>query len=262
MESFKKLSIQVGLNGLSFCILDTVNNSIVDGDKKTFEIEQTPFLLLKELKTMLDANHLIGKRFSEVKVIHRNQIFSLVPKALFNKNNLLDYLKFNAKTSFKKATFDDLNSFEIINVFAPFEKIDEYIVEVFGESKRTHNTTIFLQTLLTQPTLKGKHCLVNVLEKEVELAVISDKKLLIYNQHRYNTKEDFLYHLLFTFEQLGISTEDINLLLFGVIKEEDTIFKLAYEYVRNISVIQAKNKALKIDIGRSSFLDFTLLNSF
>lgn len=262
MESFKKLSIQVGLNGLSFCILDTVNNSIVTEGSHVFEIEQTPYLLLKELKTVLEKNGLIGKQFSEVITVHRNKDFSLIPKALFNKNNLRDYLKFNANVgNASKLVYDDLENLELINVYNPFNKINDYIFEVFGESKFFHSGTIFLQTFLKKDTDLETQCFVNVMDTQMELMVKSERKLLLYNQHDFATKEDFLYHILFTFEQLKLNHDKVKLKLFGLIDENDALFKTCGKYIRNIALIDPINPSLGISKSKVKSLDFTVLNS-
>ena len=52
-NTFKKLSIQVGLNGLSFCVLDTISNKVLAFEKIDFKTSSTPYLILKELKSVL-----------------------------------------------------------------------------------------------------------------------------------------------------------------------------------------------------------------
>lgn len=260
MESFHKLSIQVGLNGLSFCTLDTVNNTLVSEGSKQFQIEQTPYLLLKELQTFVEEHKLIGKQFSEVIIIHRNKLFSLVPKSLFNSDNLRDYLKFNARVNESDiAAFEELSNFEIVTVYLTYAKINNYIFEVFGEYKSIHSATIFLETFLKQNVDLGTACFVNVLERQMELMVVNEKKLLLYNQYDFDTKEDFLYYLLFSFEQLGINTDDVALQLFGVIDEQDALFEICYEFVRNISIINPINS--KLSGVNDSTSDFTVFNS-
>ena len=260
MESFQKLSIQVSLNGLSFCTLDTVNNTVVSEGSKQFQIEQTPYLLLKELQTFIEEHKLIGKQFSEVIIIHRNKLFSTVPKALFNSENLRDYLKFNAKVNESDSVvFDELSSFEIVTVYLTYTKINNYIFEVFGAYRSIHSATVFLETFLKQNVDLGTACFVNVLEKQMEIMVVNEKKLLLYNQYDFETKEDFLYYLLFSFEQLGINTDDVALQLFGAIDEQDALFEICYEFIRNISIINPINAKLAGASGTTS--DFTVFNS-
>jgi len=95
VNNYKKLSIQIGLNGLSFSIIDTINNSVLLSEIISFKIAATPYLVLKELKDLLNKHKILDKKFSEVQVIHNNDLFSLVPKTLFDENELANYLKFN-----------------------------------------------------------------------------------------------------------------------------------------------------------------------
>ena len=45
-----------------------------------------------------------------------------------------------------------------------------------------------------------------------------------------------LYFVLFCFEQLNISTENINATIYGNIKEDDERYKLLYDYIKNITL--------------------------
>ena len=54
------------------------------------------------------------------------------------------------------------------------------------------------------------------------------------NSFDFNTKEDILYYTLFTFEQLKINTETVNLVLYGDIIKGESIYQLLYEYIRKI----------------------------
>src|SRR5690606_40113050 len=84
-NTHRKLSIQAGLNGLSFCVTDTIDHRIIAFEKVGLPSGATPYTLLKELKAHLGGIDQLAKTFSEVMVIHKNNMFSLVPKALFQK---------------------------------------------------------------------------------------------------------------------------------------------------------------------------------
>jgi len=49
-NGYHKLSIQVSLNGLSFCVLDTIANSLVHAHSRVFEKEMSPFALHKIIR--------------------------------------------------------------------------------------------------------------------------------------------------------------------------------------------------------------------
>ncbi|RIV69341.1 DUF3822 family protein [Flagellimonas aequoris] len=262
-STYRKLSIQVSLNGLSFCVLDTITNKILAFEKVVFSIPSTPYLMLKELKAKLSQHGDIGRNFSEVVVIHKNNMFGLVPKPLFNKDELPNYLKFNAKIMANDlVAYDELPNQEIINVYIPYTNVNNYIFELFGEFEFKHSGTVLISTLLSQSrTTSEPTYYVQVSGKEMEMMVASDKKLLFYNQFEYKTKEDFLYFLLFSLEQLQMDLEKIQLKLFGSIEEGDPIFDLCYQYIKNVSVFVPSNPAFPLEELENESIDFSILSS-
>ncbi|AWX45678.1 hypothetical protein HME9304_02705 [Flagellimonas maritima] len=262
-NAFKKLSIQVGLNGLSFCSLDTISNKILASERIHFKTSSTPYLILKELKSILNQGKNIGHDFSEVVVIHKNSLFSLVPKALFNKEELPNYLKFNAKIMANdQIAYDEIANHDIINVYIPFTNVNNYIFDLFGEFEFKHSGTVLIATLLKQSrTIKASICYVQVSEKEMEVVIISEKKLLFYNHFEYKTNEDFLYYLLFSLEQLQLNLENIHLKLFGLVEEDDAIYGLCHRYIKNVSVFIPTNPLFPIEHLESQAIDFTVLNA-
>lgn len=261
-NTFKKLSIQVGLNGLSFCVFDTISNTILASEKVTFKTTSTPYLVLKELKSVLNEHTAIGNNFSEVVVIHKNGLFSLVPKTLFNKEELPNYLKFNAKImASDQIVYDEIAHHDIVNVYVPFTNVNNYVFELFGEFEFKHSGTILIETLLTQTrNSTDPICYVQVSEKEMEIVVITEKKLQLYNHFEYGNKEDFLYYLLFTLEQLQVDLEKVQLKLFGTIEEGDPIYELCYRYVKHISVFVPFNASYAAEQDAQA-IDFTVLSS-
>ena len=81
-DSYHKLSIQVGLNGLSFCILDTIGKKLALSHALRFNEELSPYELQRELKESLRSGGVLEYSFSEVITIHRNTLYGLVPQTL------------------------------------------------------------------------------------------------------------------------------------------------------------------------------------
>ena len=90
---------------------------------------------------------------------------------------------------------------------------------------------------------------------------MSDKKLLFYNQFQYKNKEDFLYYLLFSLEQLQMDLEKIQLKLFGATEEDDPIYELCYQYIKNVSVFIPSNPSFPLEKLENESIDFSILSS-
>ncbi|MFS4493947.1 DUF3822 family protein [Maribacter sp. 2308TA10-17] len=259
---FNKLSIQVSLNGLSFCILDTVGHTVISSDRIVFEKERTPYGLQKGLVALFKKHKIEQQRFSEIIVVHRNKLFSLVPKSLFDENEMPNYLKFNTKIlANDHLAYDEVENHDMITVYVPFVNVNNYIYELFGEFTYKHSGTVMVESLLTGQNIpKDPTCYVHVADRQMEVTVISQKKLLLYNSFDFITKEDFIYYLLFTLEQLELDTETTKLKLFGAIEEEDAIYKICYEYVKDISIMVPSISSYPMDLEKDA-IDFTVLKT-
>ncbi len=261
-KEFHKLSIQVSLNGLSFCIVDTISNTIENQDSIVFEEERSPYGLQKGLLALFEKHKIVEKQFSEVIVVHRNKLFSLVPKSLFEASETANYLKFNTKIlANDHIAYDELENYDIVNVYVPFVNVNNYIYDLFGEFTFKHSGTVMVESLLSsQNNSLTPTCFVHIAHNQMEVTIMAQKKLVLYNSFDFNSKEDFIYYLLFTFEQLQLDTEKIKLNLFGDIEEGDTIFNICYEYVKHISIFVPSISSYPMDLDKES-IDFTILNT-
>lgn len=263
MENFNKLSIQVSLNGLSFCVLDTIGNTIIKSDRLIFEKNLSPNELQKNLEQLVKTHNLGSSQFSEVVVVHSNNLFSLVPKSLFNVNELANYLKFNTKIlANDHIAYDELDNYDIVNVYVPFVNINNYVFDLFGEFVYKHNGTVLIQALLNNSGAnKDPICYVHIEGHQMDITIITQKKLLFYNSFIITSKEDFIYYLLFTLEQLKLDTERTKLQLLGSIEEGDDMYNLCYKYIKDISLFIPSVGLYPMAITDKKSLDFTVLSA-
>jgi hypothetical protein len=83
--------------------------------------------------------------------------------------------------------------------------------------------------------------------------------LLFFNSFDYQTKEDFIYYLLFTTEQLNLNPEYIKLQLLGDISEESEWFEMAYTYIRNVSLLDVSELQLHNNFSKAQNLKHFIL---
>jgi len=238
LEDYYKLSIQVSLNGLSFCILDSIGKKIIKAETYRFRSRLNPYKVQKELKTFIKEQGIKEYAFSEVVVVHRNDLFSLVPKVLFDPQELPNYLKFNAKILANDLLeYDEIPAFDLVNVYVPFVNINNDIYEHFGDFEFKHHGTVLIESLLSGSTTGNEPiCYAHVTPEEVDLIILQNKKLLFFNTFAYRTPEDFLYYLLFTLEQLQLDASEIKLRVFGAIEESDPVYELCQDYIQHLSI--------------------------
>ncbi len=111
--------------------------------------------------------------------------------------------------------------------------INNFIFDTFGEFEYKHASTILIETILQKESDSDDATLyLNINQQHFELTAIYDKKLLLYNSFEFSTKEDVIYYLLFTTEQLKLNPETVKLKLMGTIEKDDQLYQIIYTYVR------------------------------
>ncbi|KGL63006.1 hypothetical protein PHEL85_0036 [Polaribacter sp. Hel1_85] len=257
-----KLSIQFNLDGFSFCITNNVSKETSYFSQYIFEEKQiTPENLLKKIEEIFKTDTHLQKDFSSVLVIHQNNLFTLVPNPYFSENKLSEYLNFNIKTlATDFIAFDDIQSINAKNVYVPYVNINNYLFQNFGEFEYKHHLTIFIEKLISLNNNDEKKVYVNVSKENFDIVVLQNKQLEFSNTFYFETKEDFIYYILFTFEQLKLDVEKVKLYFTGDIELESEIYNITYQYIRNIYFLESNNSIFK-QLNSSKHSNYILLNS-
>ncbi|MBO3117757.1 DUF3822 family protein [Winogradskyella sp. DF17] len=238
--NIKELSIQVNLNGLSFCILNRSQNSIEYLNSLSFERKLSPLDVLNRLKTELSSNTVFSDDFDDILVIHQNELATLVPADLYNEAYKADYLKFNSKILRSDfITHDTIAINKSVNIYVPYVNINNYIFDTFGEFVYKHASSVLIDYVLQKEVsnLNSNSVYINVNPNAIECAVVDKSQLHLYNYFEYQTKEDFIYYILFIFEQLNLDTETIPIKLSGTIAKNDELYSIIYKYVRHVDFV-------------------------
>lgn len=231
-----KLSIQVSLNGLSFCILNANTNTITQLKNKELKGISSPFDLLEAIKSLFETEKELQDTFSFVQIIHVNQLSTVIPKNIYESNSKADYLKFGIKILKSDYVIHDvIKSNNSVTVYVPYVTINNFIFDKFGSYNYKHYSTILIESILKieKDTITTK-CYVHIENNHFEIIVVNQKGLVFYNTFKYNSLEDYIYYLLFTFEQLRLDTETTKVILLGIITKEDLLYAITYKYIRNV----------------------------
>ncbi len=237
-NSNNKLSVQVSLTGLSFFIRDEESGTFFFEKQIDFTETRNPDEVLNEIENTYNQFEELQSTIKEVTVIHQNTLFSLVPKALFQENNLEDYLKFNSRLlATDYVAFDYPEAHEFVVVYVPLTNVNNYFFEKYGSFTFLHSSTVFIEKTLSEE--RNDHSLkmfVKLYKNQMDVLVTSGKQIQLFNSFTYSTPEDFIYYILFIAEQLQLNPETFQLQLSGCISKEDSFYNIAYTYIRNVSI--------------------------
>lgn len=236
----KRLSVQISLNGLSFLISDANGIPLLFNENK-LNHSTTPEEIQMELQLFFSENNIWEIAFSEVSIIYATDIFSLVPKELFDESKASEYLKFNSKILANDyIAFDQLANRDILVVYVPLVNINNLFFEKYGSFNYYHTTTILLNSIFQSPIPDLPRIYLHFNSNSFECIIFKNGELQLCNNYSFHTPEDFIYYTLFAMEQLKLDPETVPVYLCGNIKEDDKIYKIAYRYIRNIEFLKAE----------------------
>jgi hypothetical protein len=229
------LTVQIGLKKFSYSIIDSFNNNVEYFN--TFKTDDNIIDIINN-ETFLKLN------FKSSLVIFTDFPSTLVPAEIFNKEITKEILEFTTDTYdiIKSDFISKINGYLIYTIPSVMNDIS---FTFFPHAKQKAKQSILIDHFSSYIN-KDDSSYLNVSDNNINLTIFRNNKLIFHNAFMCASKEDILYYILFTFEQLKLDTETIQLYLYGEINKGDENYKILYEYIRHIKFVE---RPMKIKIS-------------
>jgi hypothetical protein len=218
-DDLKGVMLCVGLDTrrLSFALFDTESNRILQFESSDTNISHKPGssayneLYAGKLSEMMNSQKWDVSGFSSIRLYIAGEHYSLVPKSLFNRQNLESYLSLN-QSIYPQAAFElaanDIPALDLVNIFAfPATIKAEIDKHLPGASIRHH-----ISAVLGQLSTPGLFLHLG----SGNLDIISIKKGLQFCQNfNYQSNEDILYHIAHIANHLNIDIKQSPVTILG-----------------------------------------------
>lgn len=234
------LSIQISLDGFSFCILNTDLNEIIAlSSFDFFDKNTSPEMALRTIEKIYAEEEVLSKEFKSVNLTIKNNLNTFVPAELFDPELASKYLKHTIKVLKNDfIAYDELASNKLVNVYVPYVNMTNYFLDHYGPFEYQHTATVLVNSLLKINAKKGgTNTYVHFSKAEMELTVLTDDQLRLYNAHKITTVEDVVYFILFTYEQLALDVKHDKLIVLGAIDEQHINYTYLTKYLNRIEFL-------------------------
>ena len=231
------MSIQLSLNGLSFCIINLDNNTVVKADQLQYYQPIALSNLPKELLNFIDQHQLDRYDYQQIIVVHNNPWFSIVPNSLFDSNYIGDYLKYTTTVlADDTPAVDHLIDFDLHMVYIPFTHVNNALLDRFSSFDFMHHGSVLIKNLYANQKKNGQDGVYAFIESHsMSLTIFKDQQLQLFNVFEINTTDELLYYLLFSLEQVQLDPENCTVALFGSVKEGNQQHTRIAEFIKNIN---------------------------
>lgn len=247
------ITIQCSLDGFCFVIHDIEENKIIDIELYQTSETGDETLVMETLEKTVFKKGLYEKPVHAVRYIVGNRLNTLIPEELFDEEQMESYFRFNHDLpqgySLLSENLQLLNS---VNVFALSTIQEKTIRSLWSNVTITHQSSVFLNGVMRENPFDDKTvAYVNVNSRSFDLAIVSEGKLTFFNNFKFNTKDDFIYFLMFTLQQQQLSGQEVPVYFAGLISGNSEIIKLCERYIKRIHFINP-NGSVEVDMSLSS----------
>lgn len=228
------ISIQAGLNGYSFSVLDPLRNKYILLKHIAFPAGFSGALLEEKIAGIHKNDEFLSREYKSALFSFKSPKYTLIPGPLFIKENLKDYFEFNHfLDDLDEIHYNTLKSIDACNVFAVPAEISNIVHRSLENVRFFNHVTPFIEQGLMQYGGKNtkKTVLANIYGSNVDILVLEGDKLLFCNTFPWKTEEDLGFFILYVFEQLKLSGEETPLILSGEILKQHPACDLLKTYV-------------------------------
>ena len=216
------LSIELSEKSISYCIVDKNKYRCYLLFSQNYESQN----LLK----ILNEDEFITREFLSKSISFVNFPNTLIPKELYNEKDKKNIFSVNHSLTNEELVIDELKS-KIINLYGIPNTIFQTVKNVIPEAIFRSNSSILINYFLSLNNLQETMFLF-LKDSYINIVVTKSDSLIFQNKFEYQTKEDLLFYVLFSIQQLNFSNEEINTVIYGNISKEE--YNILYQYIRNI----------------------------
>lgn len=230
------LAIQLGNDFILFCILEHKRKKFLFLETYQFQGETDMAIITEYAKKVIKKSALLQSSFRNVIISYVNQKSTLIPLPLYSEDHKIDYFRINHNLEKGMGLHTDkIQILEAINIYAIQDVVEHNMRQLFPVARINHFSTALIESfLLKYKNHTEKTAIVHVQLSSFEIIVVHGKNLNFYNSFAIKTPEDFVYYILFVFDQLKLNPDSIDLVLCGQIIRNSELFSLLSQYVRNI----------------------------
>ena len=235
------LSIQADLDGFLFTLLNPTSGKYLGLKQYTFQYLHSEEDLCVQIQKLLQDDPLLQFPYASVACMHPDLRSTLLPAALFDRNQLKSYFKFNHPLrDLDELHFNYLRHVDAYLIFPLYHEIANLYLKSWVNASFYHPVSALVEEVLGHGT--GQAVSIHFYSRHFDIIVSDGQKLKFHNCYSYRTEEDMLYFILFVFDKLGLDQGNTQVFLSGFIDKFSGRPSFLRRYLKKISFRNAPSE--------------------
>jgi len=210
-----RVSIQLNLNGFSFCLKETGTGAISVFKNYPFRVSNENGLL-KKVDHILKEEDLLAEPFAEVSVFADSKKFTLVPGKFFHPDLAAGFIEFNlGSLNHSKTGWNFMENNDLVLIYSFPEKLDDLLKGYFPNRTTIHLLCPLMNYLSRLSGNLSRFGSVCFGDSGFYLLIYEDTKPVFINFFESNHPDDLSFFMLSTLQQLGIEMDGLKVFVCG-----------------------------------------------
>lgn len=232
------LSIQLGLDGFSYCILDTRINKYLVFQNIPLVVGKTQFLSRK-IEAIFDQDERLNALYKNVSVTFSTNKVTLIPKEFAESpeaQKIASLINEIGRTEDLHA--DKINGFGYQLISSCPKELMTFLNKKYSNFTFTHKSVPLIQSTAAQRDEKKNTLMINFEKKYIRMIAFKTMQISLYNSFYFKNESDFLYYTLNIWQNLLLNPDRDEILVGGFVADDSNYIRQLKKYVSNIHFLK------------------------
>lgn len=232
------ISIQLGLDGFSFCILDITRNKYLAFRHIPLIVGKPQFLSGK-LETLFDREEMLHATYKSVSITYSTNKASLIPKEYSKDFHLNNIAAFTDELSRSEVvSTDQVSGFNYQLMYSFPKEIMILLNRKFTDFKFMHKSVPLIAAVRNQRNEHKNSLLINFEKKYIRMIAFKESQIALYNSFFFKNESDFLYYTLNICQNLQFDPERDEILIGGYVADDSSYIRQLKKYISNVKFLK------------------------
>lgn len=228
-----EISIQVGLDGFSFCLLDRLRNRFVMF--RDYRLSGNENSISEEVKKISGKDEFLTKEYRRYRIVYSFEQSTLVPTSLYDPAIKNEYFGLNHSLDDNFVVSNNkLTSPDAYLLFGLRKEILDLSINLFPDASLSHQVRPLLESSFRQARGPGDNYIRAHFDRGFfTLIIIRNNELIFLNTFRVRNDSDILYYMMNTLTRFSIGSEQ-PVHISGRVMKFDELYNNLLGYIKTI----------------------------
>ena len=239
------LSIQAGLDGISFVIFDPSRYKYIALKNYGFGEEIPEYKYPDYLQDLFTKDEFLQKEYLSIYCIWNNSRTTLLPAVLFEKEKLRQYFEFNqVLNDLDELHYNHIKNLDAHLIFPVHHEIANIFVRQYPTLKFFNQATPFIEYTLNHNPGSSDSAHLNINNNFFDILVIRNNSLILHNTFNFRYEQDLTYFIMNVYDKVFLDPASIPVFISGTVEKNSSLINSIRKFIKTVNFCEQDNRFL------------------